>query len=166
MTESICITVRAEHSYEVHIGAGCINLLPTMLTGAGRLAVIYQRPVLRWVELIRAQFVDQGELVVLIEVPEGEAAKSAAVLEECWQKLGDSGFTRNDAVIAVGGGAVTDLAGFVAATWLRGIRNVNVPTTLLGMVDAAVGGKTGINSAAGKNLVGAFHSPVGVRDRT
>ncbi len=162
MTESICITVRAEHSYEVHIGAGCINLLPTMLTGAGRLAVIYQRPVLRWVELIRAQFVDQGELVVLIEVPEGEAAKSAAVLEECWQKLGDSGFTRNDAVIAVGGGAVTDLAGFVAATWLRGIRNVNVPTTLLGMVDAAVGGKTGINSAAGKNLVGAFHSPVGV----
>lgn len=75
-------------------------------------------------------------------------------------KARDSGFTRNDAVIAVGGGAVTDLAGFVAATWLRGIRNVNVPTTLLGMVDASVGGKTGINSAAGKNLVGAFHSPV------
>lgn len=91
MTDSICITVRAEHSYEVHIGAGCINLLPTMLTGAGRLAVIYQRPVLRWVELIRAQFVDQGELVVLIEVPEGEAAKSTAVLEECWQKLGIQG---------------------------------------------------------------------------
>ncbi len=162
VTDSICITVRAEHSYEVHIGSGCIAMLPSMLTGAGRLAIIYQRPVLEWVELIRAQFVYQGALVVLIEVPEGEAAKSAAVLEECWQKLGELGFTRNDAVIAVGGGAVTDLAGFVAATWLRGIRNVNVPTTLLGMVDAAVGGKTGINSAAGKNLVGAFHSPVGV----
>ncbi|PHX61354.1 MAG: 3-dehydroquinate synthase, partial [Actinobacteria bacterium] len=102
MAEPICITVRAEHIYEVHIGTGCINLLPTMLTGAGRLAVIYQRPVLRWVELVRAQLVDRGALVVLIEVPEGEAAKSAAVLEECWQKLGDSGFTRNDAVITVG----------------------------------------------------------------
>jgi 3-dehydroquinate synthase len=76
--------------------------------------------------------------------------------------LGQAGFTRSDAVVGVGGGAVTDLAGFLAATWLRGVRVVQVPTTLLAMVDAAVGGKTGINTAEGKNLVGAFHPPAGV----
>ena len=76
--------------------------------------------------------------------------------------LGPAGFTRTDAVVGVGGGAVTDLAGFVAACWLRGVRVVQVPTSLLGMVDAAVGGKTGVNTAAGKNLVGAFHPPAGV----
>ena len=80
----------------------------------------------------------------------------------CWDVLGQVGFTRTDAIVGVGGGATTDLAGFVAATWLRGVRVVHVPTTLLGMVDAAVGGKTGINTAAGKNLVGAFHPPAGV----
>jgi 3-dehydroquinate synthase len=76
--------------------------------------------------------------------------------------LGRAGFTRSDAVVGVGGGSTTDLAGFVAATWLRGVRVILVPTTLLGMVDAAVGGKTGINTAEGKNLVGAFHPPAGV----
>ena len=79
----------------------------------------------------------------------------------CWQVLGQADFTRTDAIVAVGGGATTDLGGFVAATWLRGIRVVQVPTTLLAMVDAAVGGKTGINTAEGKNLVGAFHPPGG-----
>jgi 3-dehydroquinate synthase len=76
--------------------------------------------------------------------------------------LGAAGFTRSDAVIGVGGGSTTDLAGFVAATWLRGVRLVTVPTSLLGMVDAAVGGKTGINTAEGKNLVGSFYEPAGV----
>src|SRR5690606_34917492 len=80
----------------------------------------------------------------------------------CWQVMGQADFTRSDAIVAVGGGATTDLAGFVAATWLRGITVVHVPTTLLAMVDAAVGGKTGINTAEGKNLVGAFHPPAGV----
>ena len=83
--------------------------------------------------------------------PTGAGRRSAA-----------AGFTRSDAIVTVGGGATTDLGGFVAATWLRGVRVVHVPTTLLGMVDAAVGGKTGINTAAGKNLVGAFHEPAGV----
>jgi len=77
----------------------------------------------------------------------------------CWQIMGQSDFTRTDAVVGFGGGAVTDLAGFVAATWLRGVAVVQVPTTVLGMVDAAVGGKTGINTAEGKNLVGAFWAP-------
>jgi 3-dehydroquinate synthase len=76
--------------------------------------------------------------------------------------LGERGFTRSDAVVTVGGGATTDLGGFVAATWLRGVRVVHVPTTLLARVDAAVGGKTGINTGAGKNLVGSFHEPSGV----
>jgi 3-dehydroquinate synthase len=100
--------------------------------------------------------------VLALGLPDGEDAKTAAVAADCWDALGERGFTRSDAVVSLGGGAVTDLAGFVAATWLRGVRVVHVPTTLLGMVDAAVGGKTGINTAAGKNLVGSFHEPAGV----
>ena len=97
-----------------------------------------------------------------IEVPDAEAGKSIEVAARCWDELGAAGFTRTDVVVGVGGGAVTDLAGFVAASWLRGVRWVPVSTSLLGMVDAAVGGKTGVNIAAGKNLVGAFHPPAGV----
>ena len=95
-------------------------------------------------------------------VPDAEAAKTAQAAADLWGVLGRAGFTRSDAVVAVGGGTVTDLAGFVAATWLRGVAVVQVPTTLLAMVDAAVGGKTGINTAEGKNLVGSFHPPAGV----
>ena len=95
-------------------------------------------------------------------MPDAEQAKTAEVAAALWATLGRHAFTRSDAVVAVGGGTVTDLAGFVAATWLRGVAVVHVPTTLLGMVDAAVGGKTGINTAEGKNLVGAFHEPAGV----
>jgi 3-dehydroquinate synthase len=103
-----------------------------------------------------------GRRVESAVIDAGEAAKSITVLGELWDRLGEWRLTRSDAIVAVGGGATTDLAGFVAATWLRGVRIVQVPTTLLAMVDAAVGGKTGINTAAGKNLVGAFHPPVGV----
>ena len=95
-------------------------------------------------------------------MPPGEASKSYAVAERCWELLGEAGFTRSDVVVTFGGGATTDVGGFVAATWLRGVRVIHVPTTLLGMVDAAVGGKTGINTGAGKNLVGSFHEPAGV----
>jgi len=95
-------------------------------------------------------------------VPNAEEAKTAEVAAYCWKALGQSGFTRTDVIVGVGGGATTDLAGFVAATWLRGVRWIAIPTTVLAMVDAAVGGKTGINTAEGKNLVGAFHPPAGV----
>jgi 3-dehydroquinate synthase len=95
-------------------------------------------------------------------VPDGEAAKEISVAARLWSSLADAGIGRADAIVAVGGGATTDLAGFVAATWLRGVRIVLVPTTLLGMTDAAIGGKTAINVASGKNLVGAFHPPAGV----
>ncbi|CAM5270939.1 3-dehydroquinate synthase [Streptomyces violaceorubidus] len=95
-------------------------------------------------------------------MPNAEEAKTAEVAAYCWKALGQSGFTRTDVIVGVGGGASTDLAGFVAATWLRGVRWIAVPTTVLAMVDAAVGGKTGINTAEGKNLVGSFHPPAGV----
>ena len=110
------------------------------------------------VEQLRAA----GLVVHEAAVPDAEVAKTAQVAAELWATLGRHAFTRSDAVVAVGGGTVTDLAGFVAATWLRGVAVVHVPTTLLAMVDAAVGGKTGINTAEGKNLVGAFHEPAGV----
>jgi 3-dehydroquinate synthase len=99
---------------------------------------------------------------IAIEIPDAENAKTSAVLEFCWMALGKAGFTRNDIIISLGGGATTDLAGFVAATWLRGIKVMHVPTTLLAMVDAAVGGKAGINTSEGKNLVGAIYSPSAV----
>ena len=95
-------------------------------------------------------------------MPDAETAKTAEVAARCGDRSAGAAFTRSDAVVAVGGGTVTDLAGFVAATWLRGVAVVHVPTTCSAMVDAAVGGKTGINTAEGKNLVGAFHEPAGV----
>lgn len=107
---------------------------------------------------IRESLLERYE-VLLAEVPDAEAAKRVEVAAFCWQVMGQSDFTRTDVVVGFGGGAITDLAGFVAATWLRGVDLVQVPTTVLGMVDAAVGGKTGINTAEGKNLVGAFHAP-------
>src|SRR5205823_10477841 len=94
-----------------------------------------------------------------IEIPDAEDGKALTVAGFCWDVLGRIGLDRQGVVVGLGGGAVTDVAGFVAATWLRGVKLVNVPTTLLGMVDAAVGGKTGINTDAGKNLVGVFHQP-------
>ncbi|MEO5873601.1 MAG: 3-dehydroquinate synthase, partial [Streptosporangiaceae bacterium] len=103
-----------------------------------------------------------GYTVHAVPVPDGEAAKDVTVLAGLWSRFAELGITRSDAVVGVGGGAATDLAGFAAASWLRGVRCVLVPTTLLAMVDAAVGGKTGINIAEGKNLVGAFAPPGGV----
>ena len=113
-------------------------------------------------EALRADLAGQGFEAVAIQVPNAEEAKTAEVAAYCWKALGQSGFTRTDVIVGVGGGATTDLAGFVAATWLRGVRWIAIPTTVLAMVDAAVGGKTGINTAEGKNLVGAFHPPAGV----
>ena len=95
-------------------------------------------------------------------IPDGESGKNISTLDRLWNTLGASGFTKNDLIIAVGGGAVTDVSGFAAATWLRGVSWIAVPTTVAGMVDAAIGGKTAINTAYGKNLAGAFHSPLAV----
>lgn len=153
---------RDDGGYDVLVGHDLAERLPEMLgPGVRRVAVIHPvdltgptEPVL---EALRPRYD-----VLALGIPDGEAAKSAAVAVECWESLGEAGFTRSDAVVTVGGGATTDMGGFVAATWLRGVPVVHVPTTLLGMVDAAVGGKTGMNTGAGKNLVGAFHEPAGV----
>jgi len=109
-----------------------------------------------------AALTSEGLRVLRLEVPDGEAAKKARVLEHLWDRLGSFRLGRDGLVVGLGGGATTDLAGFAAATWLRGVPVVQVPTTLLAMVDAAVGGKTGIDTPAGKNLVGAFHPPAAV----
>lgn len=157
------ITVAVEQPYDVVIGTGLLSsVLEAMPENADRLAVIHQPTLRVTAEALQTALADTGREVILIEVPDGEDAKTSDVAAFCWSALGQSGFTRTDAIIGLGGGAATDLAGFVAATWLRGVPVVQVPTTLLAMVDAAVGGKTGINTADGKNLVGAFHSPTAV----
>ncbi len=157
------IRVTGEGSYDVVVGSGLLGELPAMLGEAvRRVAVIHPRALATTGEGVREDLLAQGLEAIAIEVPDAEESKDVSVAAFCWTVLGQAGFTRSDAVVAVGGGATTDLAGFVAATWLRGVRVVHVPTTLLGMVDAAVGGKTGINTAEGKNLVGAFHPPAGV----
>ena len=163
MTDSTRIPVRAERPYDVVVGNGLLGELPALLgEGVQRVAVIAPLALAATGEAIRADLVDQGFEAICLEVPDGEDAKSSEVAAFCWGVLGQSGFTRTDAIVGVGGGSTTDLAGFVAATWLRGVRFITIPTTVLGMVDAAVGGKTGINVDAGKNLVGAFHEPAGV----
>jgi len=157
------IPVGGERPYEVLVGRGLLGELPRMLgEGVRKVLVVHPRALRTTGEAVQEDLRSAGYEALLAEVPDDEDAKSAQVAAFCWGVLGQASFTRSDAVVAVGGGTVTDLAGFVAATWLRGVRFVNVPTTLLAMVDAAVGGKTGINTAEGKNLVGAFHPPAGV----
>jgi 3-dehydroquinate synthase len=156
------IRVATGAPYDVVVGAGVLGLLPGLLGESvtrGGLVHPDDLPDLagRARDLLSASYD-----VLDLPVPPGERAKTAEVATGCWEALGAAGFTRSDALVAVGGGATTDLGGFVAATWLRGVRVVHVPTTVLGMVDAAVGGKTGINTSHGKNLVGAFHEPAGV----
>ncbi len=157
------IDVHAGGDYPVIVGSGLLGQLPELLGGrVQRVLVIHPRALRSTGEVVREDLAAAGYEALAAEIPDAEEAKHIQVASFCWQILGQSDFTRSDAIVAVGGGAVTDLAGFVAATWLRGIRYVNIPTTVLGMIDAAVGGKTGINTAEGKNLVGAFHAPAGV----
>lgn len=153
------VNVEAEHPYSVTIGHDAINVLGDVVGEANRAAIIYTRSVKKYVDQA-ADIINVP--IVPIEVADQEGAKTAATLDSCWQSLAEAGLTRDDVVIGVGGGAVTDLAGFVAATYLRGVGYISVPTTVLGMVDAAVGGKTGIDLPQGKNLAGAFYEPKAV----
>ncbi|SOD73672.1 3-dehydroquinate synthase [Jatrophihabitans sp. GAS493] len=156
------ITVAGSVPYDVVIGRELLGEVAPLLTGAARVAIIHPPTLQVSAEAMREDLAGQGFDAHVIEVPDAEEAKTLQVAGFCWDVLGQIGFTRNDAIVGLGGGATTDLAGWVAAAWLRGVRVVQVPTTLAGMVDAAVGGKTGINTDRGKNLVGAFHPPVGV----
>ena len=149
--------------YDVVIGRDLLGELPGLLGPDVERVLVVHPGTLRTLALsLHDELARQGWSAFIVEVPDAEEAKSAQVASGLWSFLGRSGFTRSDAIVGVGGGSVTDLAGFVAATWLRGMAVVHVPTTVLGMADAAVGGKTGINTAEGKNLVGAFHPPAGV----
>jgi 3-dehydroquinate synthase len=156
------IRVGADTGYDVLVGHDLLGAVPGLVTGAARVAVIASPRLAEVAGRVAAALERSGATVLPIEVPDAEAGKSVGVAARCWDALGAAGFTRTDAIVGVGGGAVTDLAGFVAASWLRGVRCVTVPTSLAGMVDAAIGGKTGVNIGAGKNLVGAFHPPAGV----
>ncbi|MGH3490449.1 MAG: 3-dehydroquinate synthase [Actinopolymorphaceae bacterium] len=157
------IPVETARPYDVVVGTGLLEELSGLLgLESRRVALIHQAALVDVAEAIWHDLAGHAYVVHLLEVPDAEQAKTAQVAASCWSSLGRWGFTRSDVVVGVGGGATTDLAGFVAATWLRGVRVVQVPTTLAGMVDAALGGKTGINTPEGKNLVGAFHEPVGV----
>ncbi|HVK26866.1 MAG TPA: 3-dehydroquinate synthase [Nocardioides sp.] len=160
-SEHTVIPVATASPYDVVVGHGVLDRLPGLLpAGVQRVAIVCPESL----EDLLEPFADllDGYEVVVLQVPDGEEAKNWEVAAACWEGLGEEGFTRSDAVVTLGGGATTDLGGFVAATWLRGVAVVHVPTTLLAMVDAAVGGKTGINTPAGKNLVGSFHEPAGV----
>jgi len=157
------IDVGGERPYQVVVGGGAAAELPYLLGQDARTVVVIHPvnlggiagPVVR---VLR----EAGYLVHAEQIPDGEAAKDIAVAAGLWSRMAAHHVSRGDAIVGLGGGAATDLAGFVAATWLRGIRLVLMPTTLLAVVDAAVGGKTAVNIAEGKNLVGAFYPPAGV----
>ena len=152
------ISVNAEHSYQVKFTNAWRKDVSEILETRVRVAIIVS-------ETYSPDLTDLMNLdseIHVFQVPDGEDGKNVATVHKLWNFLGASGFTRSDLIVGIGGGAITDLAGFVAASWLRGLDWVAVPTSLAGMVDASVGGKTGINSDYGKNLIGAFHSPIAV----
>ncbi|GAA1950823.1 3-dehydroquinate synthase [Microbacterium deminutum] len=161
MSEVSTIHVAGDQPYDVTVGRGILDRVGAALPAAARKVLIIHPPTLaaRAAALRETLLGDATREVLIAEIPDAEQGKRVEVAAFCWQILGQADFTRTDAIVGFGGGAVTDLAGFVAATWLRGVAVVQVPTTVLGMVDAAVGGKTGINTAEGKNLVGAFWPP-------
>ncbi|WP_203566422.1 3-dehydroquinate synthase [Aestuariimicrobium ganziense] len=156
------VDVATAQPYQVFIGPGTLAELPGLVAGAAKVAIVRPETLTDRALEVAALLADHGIEVLQLEVPDAEQAKTPQVLAEAWTRLAEARFTRSDMVVGLGGGATTDLAGFLAASWLRGVGWVVVPTTVLGMVDAAVGGKTGINLPQGKNLVGAFHEPRGV----
>ena len=148
-----------ERSYDVVVGRGAIDELGSLVPGdVRRIAIVTQAHL----AIDLATQLPQGVTVSRHLVGDGEAHKTLATIERLTEEFAAAGLTRNDLVIGVGGGMVTDLAGFAAASWHRGVRVVHVATTLVGMIDAAIGGKTGVNLSVGKNLVGAFWQPSGV----
>jgi 3-dehydroquinate synthase len=162
MSAPVTVEVAVDPPYPVIIGTGLLGELGEQLDGTHRVAILHQPVLAQTAEAVRQHLSDKGIDAHRVEIPDAEAGKELPVVGYIWEVLGRIGIGRKDAVVSLGGGAATDVAGFAAATWLRGVSIVHVPTTLLGMVDAAVGGKTGINTEAGKNLVGAFHQPKAV----
>lgn len=158
----VTIDVAVDPPYPVLIGHGVLDRLQDLLGQRHKVVVLHQPALTDTAEMLRKRLSDRGVDAHRIELPDAEAGKDLPVVGYIWEVLGRIGVGRTDAVVSLGGGAATDVAGFAAATWLRGVDIVHIPTSLLAMVDAAIGGKTGINTDAGKNLVGAFHQPAGV----
>jgi 3-dehydroquinate synthase len=162
------ITVGGECPHDVVVGTGVLGELPGLagpggaVAGERQVAVIHAAGLGEIAAAACQVLAEAGYRVHAEEIPDGEAAKEIAVAARLWSRLAAHRIGRDDCIVSIGGGAACDLAGFVAASWLRGIRVVHVPTTLLAMVDAAIGGKTAVNIPEGKNLVGAFHPPAGV----
>lgn len=152
------IHISADREYDVCIDVDFVTELVELAKDRARVAIVFSESMKE-----RIPTFDAGDTeFIYLPIPDGEAGKSASVLSQAWNWLGAAGFTRTDLIVGIGGGAVTDFAGYLAASWLRGIDWIAIPTTVAGMVDASVGGKTGINSDYGKNLIGAFHSPISV----
>ena len=147
------IRVKAEHNYDVEIGVQYSSAIKQILNGHNKVLILAPA------SLIKQYKLKESKNLSLLSTPNGESQKNSKFLELIWKKAASDGIERTDAIIGFGGGATTDVAGFAAATWLRGINWYAIPTSLAGMVDAGIGGKTGINSAAGKNLIGSFYSP-------
>ncbi len=162
IADPVTVCVAVEPPYPVVVGAGVVNRLGEFLSGRHRVAIVHQPVLAQTAEAVRVDLAGRGVDAHRIEIPDAEEGKDLAVVGYLWEVLGRIGIGRTDALVSLGGGAATDVAGFAAATWLRGVAIVHIPTSLLAMVDAAVGGKTGINTDAGKNLVGAFHQPSAV----
>jgi 3-dehydroquinate synthase len=160
MSDNTRIQVSGESAYEIVVGRALLKQVAEAIGGrAKKVLVVHPVALSQSAEQLRESLVESGFEVLLAGVPDTEEAKRVEVAAFCWQILGQADFTRTDVVVGFGGGSTTDLAGFVAATWLRGVDLIQIPTTLLAMVDAAIGGKTAINTSEGKNLVGVFHAP-------
>jgi len=152
-----------DRAYPIYVGAGCLRELGSRLaeTRCGKRVVVVTNSTIANLYLgpAVASLAESGFDPAVIQIPDGEEHKNLAWLAFVYDRLIDAGVDRTGAVIALGGGVVGDLAGFAAATYLRGVPCVQVPTTLLAQIDASIGGKTGINHPAGKNLLGAFKQP-------
>ena len=150
------------HDYPVIVGRALLDEVHKQLDGVKKVLIVHPQALTSSAEQLKANLDDHNFEVILAGIPDGDDSKRVEVASFAWQIMGQSDFNRNDAVIGFGGGATTDMAGFIASTWLRGVRYVAIPTTLLAMVDAAIGGKTGLNTTEGKNLVGTFYLPSAV----
>ncbi len=154
------VTVALDPAYDVIVGPGRLAEIGALVADRRRVAIVSQAAVAeRYADTVRAAIDAPTELFLM---GDGETAKSLSTIEALCRGFASWGLLRGDAVVALGGGVVGDTAGFAAATYHRGISVVQAPTTLLAMVDAAIGGKTAVNLPEGKNLVGAFHQPIGV----
>jgi 3-dehydroquinate synthase len=150
-------------SYSIVVEAGALSGAGERLRtlGVGRRAALVTDAAVRRLHgaTVARGLEEAGFSVTIIEVPEGEAAKTLAVAEQCWDRVLAAGLDRSSTILGLGGGAIGDLAGFVAATYMRGMNFVTLPTTILAQVDASIGGKTAIDHPKAKNLIGAFHQP-------